>query len=81
MTFDIIQKFVESKQASGRAVNISFRKRTPVTGLFIKGKDYEEMKAKNFWRIVPEARITEWEKTNDVQLAKLFSGNDFTRLK
>lgn len=81
MTFDIIQKFVESKNAAGRAVSISFRKRTPVTGLFIKAKDYEEMKAKNFWRIVPEARITEWEKTNDVQLAKLFSGNDFTRLK
>lgn len=81
MTFELIEKFVESKDAKGRAVNISFKQRNALAGLFIKWKDYDELKVKNFWRIVPESRIEEWKKTNDVQLAKLFSGSDFTKLK
>jgi hypothetical protein len=81
MTNDVIQKFVESKEATDRPVSISFRQRNAITGLFIRWKDYDEMKTKNFWRIVPEAKIAEWQKTKDMGLAKLFSGNDFTKLK
>jgi len=81
MTNDVIGKFVESQESAERPVLISFRQRNTITGLFIQGKDYEEMKAKNFWRIVPEARIGQWKETKDIQLAKLFSGNDFTKLK
>lgn len=81
MTFDVIEKFVESKGAKGKTVNISFKQRNTLSGLFIQWKDYKEMKAKNFWRIVPEAKIIEWEKTNDIELAKLFSGNEFKKLK
>ncbi len=81
MTYDNIEKYVESKKVKNRLVNISFKKRNAITGLFIQWKDYEEMKIKNFWRVVPEAKIAEWEKTNDMQLARLFSGSDFTKLK
>ncbi len=81
MTYDSIEKFVESKDVKDRPVNISFKQRNAITGLFIKWKDYEEMKTKNFWRIVPEAKIADWQKTHDIHLAKLFSGNDFTKLK
>lgn len=81
MTFDIIEKFVESKQAKGRPVSISFRKRNSITGLFIQWRDYEEMKVKNFWRVIHESKIEEWERTNDIQLARLFSGNDIIKLK
>lgn len=81
MTNDVIEKFIESKEALGRPVNISFRQRNAIMGLFIQWRDYEEMKTKNFWRIVPESKMQEWEKTKDPSLAKLFSGNDFTKLK
>lgn len=81
MTSDVIEKFIESKENAGKTVNISFRQRNAINGLFIQWKDYEEMKVKNFWRIVPEAKIEEWKKTKDSSLAKLFSGNDFTKIK
>ena len=81
MTNDVICKYVESKDVSGRPVSISFRQRNAIMGLFIQWKDYDEMKTKNFWRIVPESKIEEWQKTKDPGLARLFSGNDFTKLK
>ncbi|HMO62838.1 MAG TPA: short-chain dehydrogenase [Ferruginibacter sp.] len=81
MTPELIGKYVESKDILDRPVNIFFRQRNSITGLFIKGNDYEEMKAKNFWRIVSESKIEEWHKTHNTDLAKLFSGSDFTRLK
>ena len=81
MTNDVIEKIVEAKENNGRQVNISFKQRNAINGLFIQWKDYEEMKTKNFWRIVPKGKIEEWKKTNDSSLAKLFSGNDFTKIK
>ena len=81
MTNDVIGKYVESKDVTGKPVNIFFKQRNAITGLFIQWKDYEEMKTKNFWRIVPESKIEEWQKTKDLSLARLFSGSDFTKLK
>lgn len=81
MTFDVIEKFVESKEMVGKPVNIFFKQRNTIAGLFIQGKDYQEMKVKNFWRIVSGPNIPEWNKTKDMNLARLFSGSDFTRLK
>ncbi len=81
MTSDVIEKFVESKDMAGKPVNIFFKQRSTITGLFIQGYDYNEMKAKNFWRIVSEAKIAEWKQTKDINLARLFSGTDFSKLK
>ena len=81
MTADLIEKFVESKDIKGNPVSIFFRQRNAITGLFVEWNDYEEMKAKNFWRIVSESKIDEWRRTKDISLARLFSGTDFTRLK
>lgn len=81
MTNDVIGKYVESKEITGKPVSIFFKQRNAITGLFIQWKDYEEMKTKNFWRIVPESKIDEWQKTKDLSLARLFSGSDFTKLK
>ena len=81
MTFDLIEKFVESKEMNGKPVNIFFNQRNSIAGLFIQAVDYQELKVKNFWRIVPSPRIEEWNKTKDMNLARLFSGSDFTRLK
>ena len=81
MTPELIGKYVESKEVHGNPVNIFFRQRNAITGIFIETNDYQEMKAKNFWRIVTESKIEEWKKTKDANLAKLFSGSDFSRLK
>jgi hypothetical protein len=81
MTNDLIEKFIESKEMTGKPVNIFFKQRNAITGLFIQTNDYQEMKAKNFWRIVTESKIEEWRQTKDSNLAKLFSGSDFSRLK
>jgi hypothetical protein len=81
MTSDVIEKFVESKEMTGQAVNIFFRQRSTFNGLFVQAYDYKDMKAKNFWRIVPGTKITEWNQTKDINLTRLFSGSDFLKLK
>jgi hypothetical protein len=80
MTTEMIEKFVENKTRKGAAVNIHFKDRNTVTGLFIHSLDYQELKSKNFWRIVSSNHVEEWKKTNDVNLARLYNGGAFTRL-
>jgi hypothetical protein len=80
MTTDIIEKFIEKKSRKNACVNIHFKERNKITGLFIQTNDYTELKAKNFWRVVPELKVEEWEKTKDMNLARIFSGAGFTRL-
>ena len=81
MNSEEIEKFLDGLDSTdNNYVKISFKKRNPVFGLFPKGKDYAELKAKNFWRIVTRPNFDEWNKSRDMNLAKLFSGSDFTRL-
>lgn len=40
MTNDVIEKIVEAKENNGRQVNISFKQRNAINGLFIQWKDY-----------------------------------------
>lgn len=80
MTPELIEKFVHVKERKGETVNIHFKDRQTVKGIFIKGNDYEELKAKNFWRIVNHLHEKEWKQSHDVSLAKIFNGAAFTRL-
>ena len=82
MNIEDIQKFLDKKtDVNNEYVKISFRKRPAIQGLFIKGhRDYAELKSKNFWRIVPESQFATYQRTKDVNLAKIFSGSDFSRL-
>ena len=80
MTNDKIEKFIECKEKKRAKVNIHFKQRATVTGLFIRTDDYEELKSKNFWRIVSDSKIEEWEKTKDSSLARIYNGAEFTRL-
>ena len=80
MTPDMIEKFVSPKIKKGATVNIHFKDRSTVTGFFIQGTDYEELKSKNFWRIVNSQKFEQWKQSNDVSLARLFNGASFTRL-
>ena len=80
MTTEMIEKFVLNKGRKETAVNIHFKERSTVKGLFIHGADYEELKSKNFWRIVSSASLDEWKQTKNFNLTRVFNGGSFTRL-
>jgi predicted DNA binding CopG/RHH family protein len=80
MQNNLITKFLEPTHLTKTAVKIEFKKRNAIIGIFVSSPDYEDLKAKNFWRIVSETHIPEWKKTSDNKLAKIYSGSDFTRL-
>ena len=76
-----IKKFIESKTTQkGRYVKIEFGKREPIYGIFIEEADYQDLSAKNFWRIVTSKNFDAYNKTKDVNLARLFNGSEFSRL-
>jgi hypothetical protein len=80
MTNDLIEKYVAPRQKDDKQIKIHFKQRSTITGIFIKYNDYEELRSKNFWRIVTGLNIETWKKTKDVNLAKIFNGMEFTRL-
>lgn len=80
MTNEQISKFIEENHLSKHALKIDFKTRQSIVGLFIKTQDYNELKSKNFWRIVAEPRIKDWEKSNDNSLARIFNGAEMTKL-
>jgi len=80
MTNDLIEKYVAPRQVDDKEIKISFKQRSTITGIFIKGADYDELRSKNFWRIVTNSNINTWKQTKDVNLAKIFNGMEFTRL-
>jgi hypothetical protein len=80
MTNEAIIKHVEAVSNTDKPLNIHFRQRDTIKGLFIKSEDYNDLKSKNLWRIVTNANIERWEKTKDVNLARIFNGVEFTRL-
>jgi hypothetical protein len=80
MTSEQISKFIEDKHLSKNPLKIEFKTRSSIIGLFIQTTDYKELKAKNFWRIVSETKINDWKNTNDNNLAKIFNGQELTKL-
>ncbi|MFT4093989.1 MAG: short-chain dehydrogenase [Niabella sp.] len=80
MDAESIEKFLTANIKKADTINIHFKDRSTVTGIFINTRDYEELKAKNFWRIVSSKNLQLWERTKDVNLSRLFSGSGFTRL-
>jgi len=80
MTSDAIIKQVELPGNSAKPLFIHFKQRNTIKGLFIMGSDYKDLRSKNLWRIVTNANIELWEKTKDINLARIFNGVEFTRL-
>ena len=81
MTNDQIEKFLSDVTLDKSPVQISFKTRNTILGMFIKTADYAELKSKNFWRIVNETNMENYKKSGDINLARIFSGMEFTRLK
>ena len=80
MTSEVIEKFIENKSRKSTMVNIHFKERSSVKGMFIRSGDFEELKMKNLWRVVSDAKIEEWKRTKNMDLPKIFNGLSFTRL-
>jgi hypothetical protein len=80
MTNEAIIKQIEIKSNNEKLVNIHFKQRSTITGLFIKTNDYDNLKSKNLWRIVTKTHVDEWRRTKDLNLCRIFNGTDFTRL-
>lgn len=80
MTNDMIENYLTKHSVKNAPVNIHFKQRSTVKGLFIQTKDYHELKTKNLWRIVASSKLAEWTKTHDENLARIFNGSEFTRL-
>ena len=76
-----IEKFLTTKAtAENSYVKINFKKRESVFGLFLKEADYNDLKSKNFWRIVTRKNFEQWNQSKDVNLARIFNGSDFSKL-
>jgi hypothetical protein len=82
MSIEDIQKFLDSKTSpQNEYVTISFKQRDPMIGVFLRSsQDYEDLKRKNFWRIIPKSGLAAYRQNGNTQGAKIFSGNDFSRL-
>jgi len=81
MNQEQIKKFIESKTSNNnKYVKIEFSKREPIYGIFITDNDYKDLSAKNFWRIVTSKNFDAYNKSKDVNLARLFNGTEFSKL-
>ena len=81
MVNDQIENFLLQKKVDKSPVQINFKTRSAIVGLFIQTtNDYEELKSKNFWRVVASLNIEEYKKSNDINLTRIFNGVEFTRL-
>lgn len=80
MTIEHISKVIEENDSSTQTLKIEFKKRNAIKGRIIKGRDYSDLKSKNFWRIVTDANLEEWNKSQNIDLAKIYSGTEFTKL-
>ncbi len=81
MTVAQIEEFLAKQTIpQGKIIRFELKKRNPVRGLIVKGRDYDELKSKNFWRIVTETHLANWQKTGNINLAKIFAGSDFAKL-
>src|SRR3954466_4854713 len=79
MTPEAIHSFLE-KEKGTPVIKVEFKKRNVMRGMFVNTGDYHDLSVKNLWRIVPEANIEQWNKKQDNNLQRIFSGSEFTKL-
>ena len=82
MSSEQIQNFLNKNLANqNKYVKIQFQKRHSVYGLFLTDeRDFKELSAKNFWRIVTQRNLDHYNRSKDVKLSRLFNGSEITRL-
>lgn len=80
MTNEQIEKFLQTAQLGKSCVQIRFKTRQSIKGVFIRLNDYADLKSKNLWRIVSESRIEAYTRSKDSGLARIFNGSEMTGL-
>ncbi|MBN8788342.1 MAG: short-chain dehydrogenase [Terrimonas sp.] len=80
MDIERIERYIKPSIRNNATIDIHFKGRSPVTGLFIRATDYNELKSKNFWRVVQISQLQKWSETNDINVARIFNGASFTSL-
>ena len=80
MRYEDIEKFMTNRTGNP-TVEIRFKTRQPVRGMFIKTADYTELSRKNLWRIVNERSMESFNKSKDLNLSRIFNGAEFTKLE
>lgn len=81
MNTEEIHKFLETKTTpQNNYVKIDFKKRETIYGLFLVDSDYNDLKSKNFWRIVTRKHFDEYKKSRNSNLARIFNGMEFSKL-
>ena len=80
MDIERIEHYIKPSIRNNTTIDIHFKGRSPVTGLFIRANDYDELKSKNFWRVVHLSQLQRWSETNDMNIARIFNGASFTSL-
>ncbi len=79
MTPESIHSFLQ-KEKPAAVIKIELKRRTVLRGMFVKTTDYDDLRVKNFWRIVSEANIEQWNKKQDNNLLRIYNGTEFTKL-
>jgi hypothetical protein len=81
MTVEQIESFLQKESIpQNKVIRFELKKRNPIRGLIVQGRDYDELKGKNFWRIVTQTNLMEYRKSQNINLAKIFSGSEFAKL-
>lgn len=81
MHINNIEEFLQKNANSNvKCVKISFKKRKDIFGLFVRDADYNDLKSKNFWRVVPDLSLDAFNRSGDLSLARIFNGSEFTSL-
>jgi len=77
MTIEQIERFIGAEPDPYSRI---FLKARTVEGIFIKAPDFLELKKKNFWRIVSINRMQEYQRSKDINLSRIFNGQEFVKL-
>jgi hypothetical protein len=80
MTNEQIEKFLQPGYLDKSVVQINFKTRQSIMGIFIKTNDYKDLKSKNLWRIISQSKLEEYARSKDTGLARIFNGSEMTRL-
>lgn len=80
MTIEQIDNFLKKNEFDRNPVKVSFKTRNSFTGIFVKTTDYEDLKGKNFWRIIGESNVKKYMSSRDTSLARIFNGTEITKL-
>ena len=82
MNTEQIQDFLSKKLTNkDKYVKIDFKTRDSVYGLFItESTDYSYLSSKNFWRIVTRKHFEDYNKSKNMEFARIFNGSEITRI-